>query len=262
MRRRRPGPSALAIACVILLGAVVAGCSAPAHAKTVATPSGSIGQPLDSPVPDSIRSLPLLASDGNRLDLASLAGKVVVVSDMMTLCQETCPIDTATLVAVARAVERAGLGGQVEFLSVTIDPGRDNTRHLAAYRHLYSPPPPDWLTVTGTRQSLGTLWHYLGVYIQQVPDASPAPHDWLTHRPLTYDLNHSDEAFFFDRRGHERFLLEGTPHIAPGTTIPKTLSQFMDAQGRQNLTNPDPEAWTEPQAVQVLSWLTGHPITP
>jgi hypothetical protein len=36
----------------------------------------------------------------------------------------------------------------------------------------------------------------------------------------------------------------------------------MDAQGRQNLTKPDPEAWTEPQAVAVLSWLTGHQITP
>jgi hypothetical protein len=34
----------------------------------------------------------------------------------------------------------------------------------------------------------------------------------------------------------------------------------MDAEGRQNLTDPVPEAWTEPQALQVLSWLTGREI--
>jgi protein SCO1/2 len=244
----------------VLLAVMLADCSPSAHAKAVAAPDDSIGQPLDSPVPGSIRSLPLVSSDGTPVSLSTLAGKVVVVSDMMTLCQETCPIDTATLVAVARAVEDDGLGNQVEFLSVTIDPARDDARHLAAYRQLFAPAPADWLTVTGTPANLATFWHYLGVYVQQVPDSAVAPHDWLTHRPLTYDLNHSDEEFFLDQQGRERFLLEGTPHLAPGAKIPEALSRFMDAEGRQNLTDPVPEAWTEPQALQVLSWLTGREI--
>ena len=83
----------------------------------------------------------------------------------------------------------------------------------------------------------------------------------MTQRPLTYDLAHSDEDFFFDQRGHERFLLEGTPHLAPGTSLPSTLDHFMDRAGHANVTHPDPEAWTEPQALQVLSWLIGHKIS-
>jgi cytochrome oxidase Cu insertion factor (SCO1/SenC/PrrC family) len=122
---------ALVVALLALLTLPLAACSTTAHASGIPMPGDSIGQPLNSTVPEAIRSMPLVSSDGSPLSLAALAGKVVVVSDMMTLCQETCPIDTATTVAVARAVERAGLGDRVAFLSITIDPGRDDRRHLA-----------------------------------------------------------------------------------------------------------------------------------
>jgi cytochrome oxidase Cu insertion factor (SCO1/SenC/PrrC family) len=115
-RRRRITRARAALLCLTLLAFPLAGCSGAAHASGQSAPGDAIGQPLNSAVPESIRSLPLVASDGTHLSLSMLAGKVVVVSDMMTLCQETCPIDTATLVEVARAVEKAGLGDQVEFL--------------------------------------------------------------------------------------------------------------------------------------------------
>ena len=57
-----------------------------------------------------------------------------MISDVMTLCQESCPLDTANVVAAARPVERAGLDSKVVFLSITIDPGRDTVAQLAAYR--------------------------------------------------------------------------------------------------------------------------------
>ncbi len=245
----------LSLAAVAL---VVAGCSAAKAAP--AAPGPSVGEQLDAPLPATVRDAPLISSAAQNLDLAALAGKVVVVSDMMTLCQETCPLDTANLVAAARVVEQAGLGSKVEFVSITIDPTRDDPTRLAAFRRLYAPAPADWMVLTGAPPSLSLLWQALGVYIQKVPDTSPAPRDWLTGKPLSYDLTHSDETFFVDPRGHERFLLEGAPHVAPGAPIPPTLLHFMDATGHANLTHPDPQAWTLPQALQVLSWLTGQHI--
>lgn len=200
------------LAAGLAASALLAACDSGSHAP--APPGPSVGQQLDATVPAAVRDSVLVSASGQRVDLASFADKVVVVSDMMTLCQETCPLDTANVVAAARAVERAGLGDRVEFLSISIDPARDTPQRLAAYRRLFAPAPGDWLTLTGTPATLTTMWKDLGVWIQKVPDTPPAPRDWLTGKPLTYDLNHSDEVFFLDPHGHERFLLEGAPHLA------------------------------------------------
>lgn len=205
--------------------------------------------------------MPLVSSTGRTVRLSDFAGKVLVISDVMTLCQETCPLDTADVVAAARDVEKAGLGNKVEFLSITVDPQRDSPARLAAYRRLYGQKPPaDWLTLTGDPATLAAFWQILGVYIQKVPDTPPAPADWLTGQPLTYDITHSDELFFLGPGQHEQFLLDGAPHVAPGAPIPPTIRNFMDDQGRANITHPDPEAWTLPQELQVISWLADHRI--
>jgi protein SCO1/2 len=68
---------------------------------------------------------------------------------------------------------------------------------------------------------------------------------------LTYDVQHSDEVFFLDASGHERFVLEGAPYAANGTVPPKLL-KFMDAEGRKNLKSPASTAWTEAQAKTVI----------
>ena len=251
-----PGRLLLAvIACVTLL---VAGCSATSAPQA---PGPQVGQQTNVRLPASIGTATLETSQGRPLMLSSLAGKVVVISDMMTLCQESCPLDTANVVAAARAVERAGLGSKVVFLSITIDPGRDTVAQLAAYRKLYAKAPADWLVATGTPDTLTRFWKQFGVYIQRVPDKPPVPHNWRTGAPLSYDLTHSDEVFFLDQHSHERFLLEGTPHVAPGAPLPHKLRQFMDATGQHNITHPDRQAWTLPQELQVLSWLMARHIT-
>ncbi len=112
---------------------------------------------------------PLTTSTGRTVRLSSFRHKIVVLSDMMTLCQETCPLDTATLVEVARAVDRAGMGNRVVFLSLTVDPVRDTTAQIRAYRQLYAPVPPNWLTLTGDARSVDRIWRTFGVYHRKCP---------------------------------------------------------------------------------------------
>jgi protein SCO1/2 len=246
------------VALMAFFAVLLTGCSGPGGAGAApGAPGPSVGQQLKTALPAPVRRLPLTTSTGERVDLAQYTGTVVVISDMMTLCQETCPLDTANIVAAARAVQRAGLADRVTFLSITIDPTRDTVSRLAAFRRLYRPAPSDWQLATGTPATLTALWRALGVFIKKVPDTAPAPKDWLTGKPLSYDLTHSDEVFFIDGHGRERFLLEGAPHVAPGAPIPAKLRHFLDAKGRANVTHPDPQAWTLPQELQVLSWLTG-----
>ena len=267
LRRRSRGnrsevrSSASLAAGFVAVVTLLAGCGGSSGAAAAPTPGPSLGQQIDAALPTAVTAPVLVDSTGRSVSLASLSGRVLVVSDMMTLCQETCPLDTANVVAAAQAVERAGLGDKVEFLSITIDPRRDTPERLAAYRKLYAPAPADWLVATGSSTQLASLWKALGVYIERVPDTPPAPRDWLTGKPLTYDLTHSDEVFFIDRRGHERFVLDGAPHVGLGAPIPARLKKFLDNDGRNNLTHPNAHAWTLSQELQVLSWQLGHRIS-
>lgn len=263
MHARRLRSLGCAVVATALSAAALAGCSSGGqHAASggPAAPGSSVGQQLSKSLPEALLQTPLVTSTGRHLTVGSLAGKVVVISDMMTLCQETCPLDTAEVVAAARAVEKSGLGDRVVFLSITVDPKRDTASRLAAYRRQFAPAPADWLDVTGPAGSLAALWRDLGVYTERVPDTAPAPRDWLTGRPLTYDITHSDEVFFVDTGQHERFLLEGPPHLSAGSTLSATLRRFLDASGRRNLTHPHASSWTAAQELQVLGWLIGRPI--
>ena len=235
--------------------------SACGTANAPKAPSNDVGTRVDYSLPSAVLDAPLTTQSGQPVTLRSFRDKVLVISDTMTLCQETCPLDTATVAQTARDVDKAGFGKDVELLSITVDPGRDTPARLAAYRALYAPAPQNWLALTGSAVTVNRFWTALGVYRQQVKDpATGAPRDWLTGKPLTYDIFHSDEVFFLDGRLHERFILEGPPHLDSAAQIPSTLGTFMDAQGHRNVMHPDAEAWTEPQALGVLGWLTGHRI--
>lgn len=224
-------------------------------------PGDDVGTKVDLPLTPALQGLELRDSTGARQTLGDFRGKVLVLAPGMTLCQESCPIDTAGLVATARQVDRAGLRDWVEFVTVTVDPRRDTPDQLAAYRHLFKPAPSNWLTLTGNRHDVMKLWHTLGVYVKKVKgDEQPTPKNWRTGRPLTYDIDHSDEVFFFNAQQHDRFVLEGMPHINHSAKVPAQLLSFMGKEGRENVAHPMGPVWTVPQALKVLSWLTGQRI--
>lgn len=268
MRRRPPTsrrpsrPPVAVVATLLVVSGLAAGCgSGAAGAASAPTPpSQGVGTRLDAPVAREVLSLPLRDSAGHVRRLADFRGRVLVVSDAMTLCQEACPVDTAGVVQLARDVDKAGLQDKVEFLTVTIDPARDTPARLGAYRRLFAPVPQNWLTLTGSAVDIARLWKSFGVYMHRVPEGKPAATDWLTGKPLTYDVDHSDEVFFLSGQGHERFVLEGLPHVDHGTSVPRRLYRFMDAQGHQNVNDPQDAGWTVPQGLQVLGWLLGRPV--
>lgn len=245
-------------AAVLAVASALLACS-PGHAAPAA-PNQSVGQQLHRPVPKAARESTLVDPTGRSVRLSSLAGKIVVLSDMMTLCQETCPLDTAEVVDAARAVERAGLASKVVFLSVTIDPLRDTPARIAAYQRLFAPVPADWLVLTGSASDLAVFWKQLGVYIEKAPEGRPPATDWLSGAPLRYDITHSDDVFYIDASGIERFVLVGSPHVAAGTSLPPALDRFLNGEGRRNLNRPPSTAWTLGGELAALSWLLGRTV--
>ena len=251
--------SRIALATALVLG--LAGCAATPSgpASGTPTPTPSSGTVLDIAVPAATAALPLVDQDGRTVTLASLRGKTVVLVDFLTLCQEVCPLTTANVRAVSQAVERAG-SGDVRILEATVDPERDTPARLAAYQRLWGAH-TNWSLVTGTAGDIAALWKSFGVGYDRTPSTeTPAPKDWLTGKPLTYDVEHQDIVFVIGPDGHERWLVDGTPRVSGPSPVPAPLQSFLSADGRANETAPPDPSWTPQDVEAAIAYVTGHPV--
>lgn len=218
----------------------------------------TFGTSLDAPVPASVLDAPLVDSQGRPTSLGALKGKVVVLSDMMTLCAEICPIGTASMLQAQRQIAGTPLAKHVAFVSLTIDPLRDDRRHLSAYRSTFGSP-PSWEVLGGSPTTVDAIWKRLGVWVHLTHNTRPYPTDWVTGRPLTIGLAHTDELIFIDRNQRFRYEVDGTGTVKSAKDIPKRLYGFMDALGHRNVTNPSSGDWSPAEVVKVVDWLAGGP---
>ena len=224
-------------------------------------PSPSFGTVVDFVVPSSIANLPLTKPDGTKTSLAAYRGRPVMITDFMTECTDICPMISANTAALGRALAANGYGDKVALLEITMDPDRDSLARLAAYQKLYGAPLADWTLLRASRADTKRLWKHFGVELQRVKEESPPDRDWLTGKPLTYDIEHSDELIFIDPAGHERFVVSASPDVQ-GRPLPAKLASTLGPQGRQLLHHPDPvTSWTVAQGLAVFSWLMNHKLS-
>ena len=221
-------------------------------------PSAYLGTVVNTPVPSVVANLPLTTDTGQVTSLAAWHGRVVVLADFLTLCQETCPLTTGNLLMMDRAVTAAGLSRRVHFVELTVDPGRDTPSRLHAYRKLIGAP-ANWSLLTGSPAVIGQIWRYFRVWYQRVAEDRPPGTDWLTGRTLSYDVDHEDTLVYLDAEGRERFIVVGNPN-ARAAPIAPALRRFLSVQGRADLSHPDASTWTAAEALSPIAWLTGQAI--
>ena len=270
--RRRPvltGLGALVIVAAVA-GGLAAGLGLAATGRAAAGspgPSGSSGSPgsagggagrspfrLSRPVPD----MPLEDAQGHPFSMKSFRGQLVLLVPQMTLCQETCPITTGTLLEVNRDLAAAGLTGRVRIVSVTDDPWRDDPARLRAYHAMIGRQlGEDWTWLTGSVAQIRRFWSFFGVGFGRQPEGKPPGTDWMTGRPLTFDVWHTDAIFFIDSSGVERSLLLGMG--VPGHPIPARLVSLLDSQGQAELTNAAHSGgWTAGQVMATVRALAAR----
>lgn len=212
----------------------------------------AIGDPLYGAKP--LPAIPLINEYGQRTSLAAYKGKFVVFAPAMTLCAEVCPMTTGSLMDIVARLRREGLASKVVVAEVTVDPWRDSPARLRAYKRMTG---ADFTMLTGSLANITRLWKTLGVYFKRVPQGNPPAIDWWTHKPESFDVQHSDGVFVLDPAGDERIVITGTPKME-GKLSP-ALHSLLDAEGRRNLT--DPEApWTASQLMDDIDWLLSRDI--
>jgi len=212
----------------------------------------AVGTALQRPRP--VPSVQLIDEQGKPFSTTQWRVKWVVLAPSMTLCHEVCPMTTAALDQIRAAVDRQGLGKQVTVAEVTVDPWRDSPARLRAYRRLTG---ASFQELTGTQAEIKRLWKFFGVYYARVPQGKPPDVDWLTGKPETFDVDHTDAMFLIDPAGQERILDEGMPDV--GRALPASLHKLLNDQGVHNLAHPQ-FGWTATEVVQDLYFLMNRSV--
>jgi protein SCO1/2 len=249
-RAPRARAAVIATALAVAAGTVLAACgSSPPPA-----PPANQGLVVNTPTPSTVV---LENQRGQNVTLGGLKGKVVVLAPFLTLCQDECPLITASFIGLQRDLRAAGLAHKVVFVEATVDPGRDTVARLAAYQKEFG---ADWDLWTGTPANLATFWKAFHVTYQIVAEAQPPHIDWYTGKPLTYDVDHTDGYFLIGTNGRERFIDASAPNLHG--KLSKKLTALLNAGGIRELHNPQGDEWTVNQALASISWLLGTNVAP
>ena len=120
----------------------------------------------------------LITTDGERLSLGDLRGKVVAVTFIYATCTDTCPLLTAKMVAMQKRLG-PDFGSKVRFVSITVDPERDTPQILAQYARNHGADPAGWAFLTGTPDEIRDVGRRYGIYAKKT-ERGDVDHTFLT----------------------------------------------------------------------------------
>jgi cytochrome oxidase Cu insertion factor (SCO1/SenC/PrrC family) len=164
--------------------------------------AGTTGQ-FDTPASNFM----LTSQDGRQVSLASLHGKVVLLTFLDPVCTTDCPL-------IAQEMRSADtlLGGKArgtELVAVVANPTYLSTAYTRAFTDAENlSQVPNWLYLTGSLSQLTTVWHDYGIEVEDLPAGAMAAHN--------------DIAFVISANGTVTQELSDDP--GPGT--PATKSSF------------------------------------
>lgn len=101
-------------------------------------------QPIDKPAP----AFTLRDADGGVVDLADLRGKVVVLHFIYASCPDVCPLHAERIAEIQAMVNQTPMKEQVQFVSITTDPGNDTPEVLRDYGPAHGLDPVNWTFLT------------------------------------------------------------------------------------------------------------------
>lgn len=157
-----------------------------------------------------ISDFTLLTSDNTTYDFKQETdGKITVIAFLFTNCYDICPVVTYNLRAIHETLNESQLD-KIEFLTITVDPWRDNTTILEEWKQSTK---SNWthLTVSDTQQTstemstLTQVWNDFDVGFK-IEENTTESNTSGRHHPSSYDYNiaHSTGTVLVDHEGNQR----------------------------------------------------------
>jgi cytochrome oxidase Cu insertion factor (SCO1/SenC/PrrC family) len=208
-----------ALGLIILGAAPMAAAQASRNADPILAESiAGSSAPLNFPA----KGFQLTDQHGQTVSLASLRGKVVLLTFLDPVCTTDCPLiaqefrATGPLLgAVSKQVELVAIVANPVYHQVTDTQAFDRQEHLTQV--------PNWRYLTGSVPQLQQVWKNYGISAEILPAGSM--------------IGHQDLAYVIDRAGYVREELNTDP--GPGTTATKSsFSVLLADAARQALRSP------------------------
>lgn len=119
-------------------------------------------------------NVPLLDQNGKSVHLEQdlVQGKIVVMSFIYTSCTTVCPV-VSSIMGKVQTQLGARVGDEVQLVSISIDPQRDDPQRLQDYARTFQHG-PGWSWLTGSPQSISETLKGLGNFSG----------DFKNHQPL------------------------------------------------------------------------------
>jgi cytochrome oxidase Cu insertion factor (SCO1/SenC/PrrC family) len=182
---------------------VIVGAGPMAAAQASSTANVIIAQAIDgNAAPLNFRAPGFTLTDqhGRQVSLASLRGKVVLLTFLDPVCTSDCPLiaqefreSDQVLGASSRHVELVAIVANPVYRSLAYTRAFDNQEGLSGL--------PNWLYLTGSLSQLQRAWKQYGIAAQILPAGGM--------------IAHNDVAYVIDAAGHTRRELDFDP--GPGT---------------------------------------------
>jgi cytochrome oxidase Cu insertion factor (SCO1/SenC/PrrC family) len=190
---------------VILVGAApmaVASVNRTADPIVAEALAGTSGQ-VDTPAP----GFTLTSQDGRQVSLASLRGKVVLLTFLDPVCTTDCPLIAKEMLLADTLL--GGKAGNTELVAVVANPTYTSTAYTRTFTSQEGlGQTPNWLFLTGSLSQLTDVWHHYGIEVEDLPAGAMTAHN--------------DLAFVISANGTVQQEISDDP--GPGT--PATTSSF------------------------------------
>jgi cytochrome oxidase Cu insertion factor (SCO1/SenC/PrrC family) len=162
--------------------------------------AGTTGQ-FDTPA----ANFTLTSQDGRQESLASLRGKVVLLTFLDPVCTTDCPLIAQEMRSADEML--GGKAGSTELVAVVANPTYTSTAYTKAFTSQENlGQVPNWLYLTGSLSQLTDVWHNYGIEVENLPAGAMAAHN--------------DLAFVIDANGNVRQEISDDP--GPGTSATKS----------------------------------------
>jgi cytochrome oxidase Cu insertion factor (SCO1/SenC/PrrC family) len=198
------------VAAVGAIGVIILGAAPMAVAQASPVADTILAQSIDgsnTPLDSVATPFSLTDQHGRDVTLASLRGKVVLLTFLDPVCTSDCPLE-------AQEFRQAGqlLGADdrhVELVAIVANPVDYQLGYTQAFDQQEGlAGVPNWLYLTGSPAQLAQVWRGYGIAADVVPAGSM--------------IAHSENAFVIDQQGRLRLEMGFDP--GPGTTA--TISSF------------------------------------
>jgi protein SCO1 len=162
--------------------AAAASASGPPSAATDPTLTGRPFLPRIKPAED----VALTNTSGQTVRLSGLAGQVRIVNFIFSTCTSACPLLTQRMALLQDALAETGKWDAVAFLTITVDPERDDRAMLAAYADRFGADLRNWAFLTGRPEEVRPILARWGEWTRRLPSG---------------DIDHPARLYLIDRAG-------------------------------------------------------------